>query len=347
LSRARRPLAGLGSVAAIALVVACSGETALQPPTPPVNWHSFSRPVVDAGANSPTAKESTLAQQYADALASPGFGLLGHLLDSDAQFMFPGPSMDSVQGRDAVVQAHTALFGAFDRRRFVLSRILRTATEQCVEWTMSGVQQRDWMGVAATERPISIKGATLLWTKDDGTLSDVHVYFDVAAVKALLGAGPRELEGLAAPAMPTGPAQITEASGQQPDNAAIVRTARDAFDTDDENAFVATMTDDVAVYSLDRDEPRRGREERRAYFRAMIKAIAQLDTTITSSTSVGPYAIVEYSLTGEQLAPIGWVPLLRNRVVKLHLLEVAEIENAKIAKVWRYENLSEMATPGP
>ncbi len=338
----------LGSVVATALVaVACSGETLAQPPPAPVNWQSFARPVLDAGANAPTAKESTIAQQYTDALGTPGFATLGHLLDDDAHFFFPGPSLTDVHGKDAVVQAHAALFGAFDRRRFVMSRVLRSASQQSVEWTMSGVQTRDWMGVASTEKPVSIKGATLLWTKDDGTLSDVHVYFDVAAVKALLGAGPKELGGLAAPAMPTAPPQVIDAADQQADNAAIVRVARDAFDTDSESAYVDAMTEDVEVHTLDRAEPRRGREERRAYFKAMIKAIAQLDTTIDSSLSVGPYAIVEYSLTGEQLGPIGWVPMQQNRVVKLHILEVDEVQNSKIAKVWRYENLSEMATPGP
>jgi hypothetical protein len=346
LSRALVPLAGLLTVAAIA-VVACSGETTLQPPPAPVNWQSFSRPVTDAGANSPTAKESTIAQQYLDALASPTFALLGHLLDGDAHFSFPGPSLDDVHGKDAVVQAHAALFGAFDRRHFVPSRILRTASVQSVEWTMSGVQAHDWMGVAKSDKPVSIKGVTLLWTKDDGTLSDLHVYFAIAPVKALLGTGPKELEGLAAPSMPTGTAEILDASGQEADNATVVRTALNAFDTADESAYMNTMAEDIEVHTPYRADPRTGREERRAYFKSMIKAIAQLDTTIDNSISVGPYAVVEYSLTGEQLGPIGWVPLVQNRVVKLHVVDVDEVHNDKISKVWRYENLNEIATPGP
>jgi ketosteroid isomerase-like protein len=344
LSRARTA----GALAGIAIAaVACSGETVAQPPAAPVNWQSFSRPATDAGANSPTAKESTIAQQYLDALASPGQALLGHLLDGDAHFAFPGPGLDDVHGKDAVVQAHAALFGAFDRRRFVASRLLRTASEQSIEWTMSGVQARDWMGVATTEKPVSIRGATLLWTRDDGMLRDVHVYFDVAAVKALLGAGPKELGGLAAPSMPSGSVQTIDASGQEPDNAVSVRAALDAFDSNNENAFVDAMAEDVEVHTLERDEPRRGREEQRAYFRSMIKAIAQLDTTTDSTLSVGPYAIVEYSITGEQIGPIGWIPLQSNRVVKLHVFEIDEIANARITRASRYENPSEMATPGP
>jgi hypothetical protein len=339
---------GLAGVAALALVAGgCSGETVVKPPPAPVNWQSFTHGGTDAGASTPGAKLSALAQQYSDALGSSGFASLGPLLNEDAHFSFPGPGLDDVQGPNAVVQAHAALFGSFDQRRFVPSRVLLTASEQTVEWTMSGVQARDWMGAAATHKPVVIQGVTLLWTKDDGTVTDFHVYFDVAVVKAQVGEGPRELQGLAPPAMPSGPPQVVEGNTLATDNAATVRSALNALENITESAYVDTMADDVEVHTLDRAEPARGREEQRAYFKAMHKAIAQLDTTIDNSFSVGSYAVVEYSITGEQLAPIGWVPLQRNRVVKLHAVDVAEVQNAKIARVWRYDNPSEMATPGP
>jgi len=329
------------------LVGACSGETVAKPPPAPVDWQSFARPPADAGTNAPTAKESTVAQQYGDALASPGFALLGHLLQEDAHFTFPASGLDDVQGRDAVVQATATLFGAFDSRRVVGRRLLRTPSTQSLEWTMAGVQARDWMGVAATRKPAVIEGIALLTTKDDGTLTDIHLYFDVAAVKAQLGAGPHELEGLPAPAMPVARGEEIDRAAEQADNAATVRTALNALENNSESAYVAEMADEIEVHTLDRAEPARGKEQQRAYFKAMHKAIAQLDTTIDDSFSAGSFAVVEYSITGEQLAPIGWVPLQRDRVVKLHVVDVAEVQNAKIARVWRYDNPSEMATPGP
>jgi SnoaL-like domain/SnoaL-like polyketide cyclase len=336
------------AVAALALAAgACSGETIARPPPAPVDWQSFARPAPDAGASSPTAQESVVAQQYGAALASPGFSLLGHLLSEDAHFTFPGARLDDVHGRDAVVQAHATLFGAFEPRRFVASRLLRTPSAQSLEWTMTGTLTRDWMGVAATQKPVVIRGITLLWTKDDGTLSDLHVYFDVAAVKAQLGAGPRELEGLPAPAVSTGPTAVVDAGMTGTENVATVRTALAALENLSDSAYVDTMADDVEVDVLDRAEPARGKEEQRAYFKATHKAIAQLDTSIDNTFAAGPYAVVEYSITGEQLAPIGWVPLQRDRVVRLHVVDVTEVQNAKIARVWRYDNPSEMATPGP
>ena len=201
--------------------------------------------------------------------------------------------------------------------------------------------------MAAAQKPVVIQGVTLLWTKDDGTLTDFHVYFDIAVVKAQLGAGPRELAGVATPPMPSGPTQVSDQTAQDPDNAAAVRTALAALENSSESAYLGAMADDIEVHTLERADPLRGKDEQRAYFTTMHKAIAQLDTTIENAFSVGRYAIVEYSITGEQLAPIGWVPMQRNRVVKLHLVEVDEVENARIARIWRYDNPSEIATPGP
>ncbi len=201
--------------------------------------------------------------------------------------------------------------------------------------------------MAAAQRAAAIRGVTLLWTKDDGTLTDVHVYFDVAVVKAQLGAGPKELAGLAAPPMPSAPGPVIDQTGQELDNAAVVRSALAALENNSEGAYMGVMADDIEVHTLERAEPARGKDDQRAYFTTMHKVIAQVDTTIDNAFSVGPYAIVEYSITGEQLAPIGWVPLQRNRVVKLHVVEVDEVANAKLARIWRYDNPSEIATPGP
>jgi ketosteroid isomerase-like protein len=348
LLRLGRIVRGLpGPLLTSVLVAACSGQNVAQPPPPPVNWRSFEHAQVDAGSTGPTAKESALAQEYANAVASPGLALLGHLMDDDARFAFPG--MQDAHGRDAVVRAHEALFGAFDPRRFALTRVWRSASEQSLEWTMGGVQVHDWMTVKATQKPVTIHGITLLSTKDDGTITDVRVYFDVATVKAQLGAGPRELADLPAPVMPppgTAP-QIVEQGAQDQDNVAVVRTALDALENTNENAYVEQMTDDGEIHTLERAQPLRGKEDRRAYFKALHKSIAQLDTTVTNGWSAGAYAIVEYGITGEQIAPIAWVPVQRDQVVRLHVADVDEIHDGKITRIWRFDNPSELSAPGP
>jgi ketosteroid isomerase-like protein len=327
-----------------AFAVACSSSVG-PPPQAPIDWAAFdAATAVKAPVNAPTAKEKGVAEAYAGALASPAFAQLAPLIDEDAHFS--SPALEDARGRSQVVHAHEMLFGAFDQRRFVLTRVLRTASEQTTEWTMIGVQAHDWMRVAATSKPVAIRGLTLLWTKDDGSIADVHVYFDVAAVKAQLGTAPKGFPSVPAPAVPAGPPEVIDQTGQEADNLGVIRTELDAFERN-EGMYLASLTDDVEVYSLERPEAARGKDEAHAYYKAMHKAIAQLDTTIDNAWAVAKFAVVEYTIAGEQLGPIGWIPAQKDAVIQLHVVDVNELRDGRIARIWRYDDPAEILSPGP
>jgi ketosteroid isomerase-like protein len=313
------------------------------PAPAPVDWHAFDiHRVVDAGPAGPTAKERAVVETYTAAIASPGMAQLGPSLDASVHFAFPGVS--DARGRDAVVRAHDALFGAFESRAVVTDRVWRTESAHAIEWTMRGTQSKLWMGVGATGKPATFKGVTILWTKDEGSITDVHVYFDVAVVKAQLGAGPKELLGLPIPAVRSEPPQVFDQSGSRDEmnDMALTRAALDALEQNKLPAYVDAMTDDVEVYSLERAQPMRGKEDARAYFMAMHKAIGQLDTTIGNIWGIGRFAVVEYEIAGDQIAPLGFISPQRDKVIRLHVVDVIEIRDGKIGRVWRYDNPTEI-----
>jgi ketosteroid isomerase-like protein len=333
-----------GGVLAGLLGLACSSENAGAPPPAPVDWHAFDVPhgavVAPPG---PTARERGVAEAYAGALGSAELSGLNQLLAGDVRFAFPG--MPDARGKDAVVKAHQTLFGAFDKRTMAITRLLRTDSVQSVEWTMTGIQAREWMGTPPTNGPVSFKGVTLLFTKDDGTIAEAHVYFDVAVVKTQLGVGPKELAGLPPAPAPTGAPQVFEAthSPEEAGNVTLARAVLDALEKSDEAAYVGTMTDDVVVDTLERAQPMRGRDEQKAYFRAMHRAIGMLDTTVDNSL----VAVVEYFLAGAQLGPFGWLPAQRDKVIRLQVVDVMEIRNGKVDHIWRYDNPAQIAGSGP
>lgn len=327
---------------------ACSSENAGAPPPAPVDWHAFDVPHGPVtAAPGPTARERAVAEAYAAALESPQLGALLPLHAGDSHFAFPG--MPDARGRDAVLRAHEALFGAFDKRTVAITRLFRTDSAQAVEWTMTGVQARDWMGVPATGRPVAFKGLAVLFTKDDGTIADVHVYFDVAVVKAQLGVGPKELAALPPAPVPAGPPQVFEPthSADEARDVTAARTMLDALEKNDEAAYLATMTDDVVTETLERAQPMRGRDDHKAYFRAMHRAISQLDTTVDNAWGITRFAVVEYFIAGEQVGALGWLPPQRDRVIRLQVADVMEIRDGKVAHVWRYDNPLQIAAPGP
>jgi ketosteroid isomerase-like protein len=339
----------LGSTLALTalLLAGCSHETAGPPPPPPVDWRALSTSGDgSAQRNPPTARERDVADAYVTALASPGLGQLGTRLHPAADGSFAGSP--AVHGREQVVSLHELLFGAFDQRTVIATRVLRTATAQAIEWTMTGTQTRDWMRVPPTHRPVAFKGVTLLWTNDDGTIVDAHIYFDVALVETELGAGPKEL---VSPSIPrdTAPRVRLEQTGSpvEMSNVATMRASLDALETKDEAAYLASMTEDVEIYTLERGDPMRGRAGAAAYYTAMDHTIGQLDTTITHVWGIASFVVVEYSIAGLQLGPVGWVPFVRDRVLGLHVVDVAEFRDGRIARIWRYDNPLEITADNP
>jgi hypothetical protein len=341
---------GLHILGTLALALSsCSSETVSPPPKPPVGSLEPLKDQ-DAGANLVTAKERALPDLYAAAIGSAGpgapFGQLGPLLDPDlVEFSFPG--MLIAHERAGVVAAHEKLFGAFDDRKMVISRVWRTSNEQTIEWVMTGTQTREWNGIAPTRKSVAFKGATLMWTKDDGSITNMHPYFDVALIKAqLTGAGPKELLALPPPSIPTEAHQVFEQTGEEKENTQVdfVKAWLAAIDDNKEAEYSRAVTDDVEVYTLESGVALKGREERRKYFRAAHRAIGQLDTIVSAAWGVGSYVIIEYDIDGDQLAPFSWIPALASskpkstRLAHFDVLDICEIQGGKISRVWRYDN---------
>ncbi len=341
----------LGALACVAPLVlsACSSETVAQLPPAPVAWASLRPlPVRAKDVESVTARERGLPDLYVRSLSSasdagPPFSLLAPLLNPDLA-SFSSPGMSPAHEPAAIVAAHERLFGAFDDRKLTLSRVFRTPSAQTFEWVMTGVHAREWEGVAATHKPIAFRGVTLLWTKDDGTILDVHVYFDVAVVQAQLGAGPKALQSLAAPTAPTGAPEVLESQGSDDEakGVALVRASLDALEGTSEATYTAAFTDDVEVATLESAAPARGRAAAKAYYASMHKALGQLDTTVMAAWGTSNLVVVEYTLSGEQLGPIGWVPARRDGVARFEVVDVCELRGGQIARIWRYENPAEI-----
>lgn len=328
-------------VVPVSLAACSTSETIPPPPPPPVDWASLvERPPPDAGGKATaTAKERAIADAYLAALATPGCAGLASALDEDAHFAFAG--YRDVRGRDLVVRAHDALLGAFDQRKLVATRVFLTDASQVIEWTLSGVHKE-------SAKPVRFRGVTLLWTKDDGAISDVHLYYDDAAVKAEVGAGPKGLTTLPLPDAPTGERVEYEQAGTPDEQSALgVFTKHlEALESENVTSFLGTMKDDVEITTLESLTPSRGKAAAAAYYKMLHKAIGQLDTAIDNALAAGPFVAVEYHVVGEQKAAIGWVPAQKNTLVKLYVVDVAEIRSGAIARVWRYENPSQiLATP--
>lgn len=330
-------------VAAV-LASACAAETVELPPAAPVHWQA-SPNAPTSSPTTPTERERALADAYTKALASPGLAALGPMLDDEVLFAF---GARNIRGLDHVLKAHQDVFGAFDERRFFVSRVWltdsrQTLNSQAIEWTMTGVQAREWMKVPPTGKRVAVKGLTLLWTSDEGVITEVHTYFDEDVIRAQLGVGPTALRDLPPPAAPAGAPVVKEREGKPEElsNVATIRQMIQALEDNQEAAFVGKVADDLTVVTLDEQEPMHGREAAGAFFRSIHHSVRQVDTVVLNAWGVGPLAIVEYAITGLQIAPFGRVPVASGgglHPLHTQYVDVVEFRDGKVARIWRYSD---------
>jgi hypothetical protein len=345
----------------LTLSSSCTSETVNPPPKPPVGSLEPVAPE-EAHADTVTEKERALPELYASALRSVpngssaasgravAFAGLTALLNPDLA-EFSSPIVALAHDVSGIVAAHEALFGAFDNRKVTLTRVWRTPSEQSLEWIMSGTQARAWMGIPPTQRSITFSGLTLLWTKDDGTILDMHVYFDAGLVQAILSgsgstsAAPPYAAVAAAPQV-FDPVRTTAATGAGP--VELVKAWLQALEDGKEAAYAGSLADSVEIQTLERTSPLRGRDEARKYFRDVRGAVGQLDTTVNNAWTVGDYVVVEYGIDGEQIGPVKWIPLLATQpvpatqLVHFDIVDICQVEDAHISKVWRYDDPSQL-----
>ncbi len=76
----------------------------------------------------------------------------------------------------------------------------------------------------------------------------------------------------------------------------------------------------------------------------MHKAIAYLDSSILNLWGIQQFVVVEYSIIGEQRRAIGWIPARPHSVIKIYMVDIVELSDGKIARVWRYDNPSQIVS---
>jgi hypothetical protein len=314
------------------VLAACGAEAVSRPPEAPYDRASLEAPAapIDAPSASATKKEHEIADNYLAALAADA-SALGPVLSDDVHFTLAGLVTTDAIGRRDVIAAHDKLFGHFEHKRFVASRVLVTSDTQSIEWTLTAQDK-------TTGKPIGVRGLALVTTKDDGTIRDIHLCFDQGILQAQLTGAPKELAKLPLATPPPGPREDGEQTNSQEEaaNVKVFAAAIDALDNN-EAGFAAAFADSVDVSTLRSVTPMVGKKHVLAYYRTMHATIDGLDATIDNRWGVGKYAIVEYHVVGRQRAKYEYVPV-KDPVIKLYFLEIAELRDGKVARLWRYDN---------
>ncbi len=340
---ARSVLFGLSALLVSApLLLACGSADVEQPAPAPVDPRIY-QPAVRAAivTKTPFEKGRETLDQVGRALAQGDLKALTPLFDAEADMSFPG--MPDASDRDGLLKALGDLLGPFSDRKYAPSRIWQSGEAAVVEWTMTATQSGEWMGVKPTGKQVAIRGVSLFWFSLNGSINDLHLYFDPGAILAQLGAAPKGVEAGPPPQLATTP-QVFVAAGseQEKKDVHVLNASYDALELKNEAGFLAPFADDVEVIRLDRTAPERGKEERRKLAKWISRGLSSLAQNPLNAWGVGPYVIEEYTITGVNSGPIGGVPP-SGHSVRLHLVDIVEMRDEKIVREWTYGNSLELA----
>ena len=327
----------------IACLSGC-GSAALEQPTPPPVDARVYQPTaarLAAPQRSPIDRDRESADAFGRAFGEGDAKALAALFDPDVDFSFPG--MSGATDRNGTLQALVELFGAFSARKYAPTRLWQIGEVAVVEWTMTGLQSGSWMGVNPTDKPVAIRGVSLLWFNLNGLIGDVHVYFDCGAVLAELGAAPNA-------AIQTGPIpilapspEVTVASGtpEEKANIAVVNASWDALEVKNEAGYLAPFADDVEVTRFDRVSPERGKDARRKFFRWVTTGLSSLAQTPLNAWGAGNFVIEEYTINGVHSGKLTQAPP-SGHTLRLDFLDVYEMHDGKLTRAWTYGNSLEL-----
>jgi predicted ester cyclase len=332
-------------LASLVLCAACGSAAVDQPGPAPVDPRLFQ----DAGLRAihKRTTEDVVREERAAVLAVfTGYGHDGFAeaipkLDVEGDLSFPG--VPDATNREGALKELGELFGPFSQRAFTVGREWDAPSVVITEWSMTGVHSGVYMGVAPTQKPVSIKGLAIFWFDQQGMIVNTHLFFDVGAVLAELGKAPKGIEPPVPPAAGAAPSPAVTATGSDDEkkNLATINASWDSFEAKKEAGYLAPLSGDIDVFRLDRAAPEHGKAERKKFFKWAAGGIASLSQTPTNAWAIGPFVIEEYTLEGVQSGPLTDAPN-SGHALRLHYCDIDEFANGEVVRTWTYGNSLEL-----
>lgn len=94
-----------------------------------------------------------------------------------------------IVGRQAIAAVYARHFAAFPDTHVRVDRMIGEGTTVAVEWTLTGTHRGKIMGLAATGRPISFKGISVIRYRANLAVADTRMW-DLAGLLRQIGALP-------------------------------------------------------------------------------------------------------------------------------------------------------------
>lgn len=340
----------LGSLSVIGPLsfFACGGGDTQKPvetpPKPSVTAPDTASAPASASASAPASASASAPTSNIDA-----FGVARTLLEgfnqqnaqkyqsayaADATIMVPG--LPDVKGADAIQADHQKLFTAFPDTRMSGARLFAKDDVAVMEFVISASQQGDWMGVKAAQKPVGVRGVSVMWFSPDGAIKKEDRYYDVATMLGQVGGLKGKWRGV-----PLAPAQMkgvsATRSAAETANVELVKKFFASLQAKNEADFLGTQNDAIELDDLTRSQSYLGTVDTKKMFDTWTKSVPDLKVQVASAWGFGDFVVVETVTTGKQTGPIDGAPA-SGKQLTLHQASVMQCKDGKILRGWTYGN---------
>jgi hypothetical protein len=276
---------------------------------------------------------------------------LGSAYAADARVAFPG--FPDAKGRQAVAEAARSFWAEFPDAKHAWSRAWRTPGVAIVESAWTGTNTGPLEGAKPTLRAAGGIALTLTWFAPDGLVREQHIYSDAGTVEIELGliyGMGRTFEGL-----PTSQEEHSAAGTVvEQANVELVKGGLLHATEGDWKPFLAWTAEDVEYVDFTQPGSWKGRAAAEKWFHAL-RTIPSGSVEVALNTwGIADYVIREYATELFEFDDsVGGKPRThRSRAAELkgpHRssgVEVLQIQDGKLVRVWGYANALETARRG-
>ena len=339
--------AGICGLSLVLALGACGGETesAAPPMTvatkpPPVATTPPPEPTSTATTEAMTPPKPTMEEMQKKRMMDFNAALNAH----DAKAMAAGFAVDGVtaslgptgwmetKGREEIEKHYAEDFVGYPDAKLTFVRVFPKGKTVVSQWVWTATNKGEVMGEKPSDKPVGINGATITWFNDDGLVTKEHIYYDVGTILAQEGRIKNKVRPIPT-GMPDKPDVIKVADDK---NVAVLNANYDAFNKHDPKAFGATITDDSVHVDYTSAEDVKGKAANEKEMEGYFKAFPDIKETTDNTWGFGDWVLVESTVSGTMKGALGPLKPTKKFASAVHLLEIDQMKDGKIAKTETY-----------
>jgi ketosteroid isomerase-like protein len=313
---------------------------ALQAPSPP--------PLVATAPPFPEPEplKRTLIDLQKQAVAAARAAMNTHDAKKYSELFAPDATVDEyglgeAKGRKAIAGGIQGAFDGFSDYKIGASKIFVKNEVLVQEWVITGTNNGEFNGAKPTDKPVGVRGASVLTFTPEGLIKTEHRYFDTSTVLSQLGLMKEPARPVAA--LPKGEPEwhIAKGTAEEDKLVEVAKALNGAFEKKSEADFLGALCDNPAWSDFAAPQDLIGQASAKQVFRMFTNAFPDAKRTYHSLFAADDTVISEWSFTATHAGRFGLLKPTKKSIA-LHVVDIMRVKDGKVQSGSSYSNSFEL-----